>query len=338
MVMKTYSRLFLLILCLSLLVDWAAGQQKLAQTGMKFLAVGTDARGVALAEALTATEGYSSSMFYNPANMARLSGFANVMVGQTRWIADIKHNFGSVAFSPFDGEYGVLGFFLQAVDYGEIEGTIAYPNEQGYLDIGTFKPTALAMGVGYARALSDKFSVGGNVKYVTQDLGNAVVAADTFGNMVNAGNKTNVVAFDFGILYRTGFKSLNFGMTVRNFSREIRYVKDGFQLPLTFKIGLSMNILDLWGMDRETHEFLLAVDAEHPRDYPEQIRIGGEYVFLKHFALRAGYVTPTDEQGISLGFGLKQVGIDNFRLGIDYAYTAFGIFDNVHRLSFQFSL
>lgn len=51
----------------------ALSQDKLAQTGMQFLSVGTDARAVAMGEAFTTIEGRSSSLFYNPACMARTS-------------------------------------------------------------------------------------------------------------------------------------------------------------------------------------------------------------------------------------------------------------------------
>jgi len=56
---------------------------------------------------------------------------------------------------------------------------------------------------------------------------------------------------------------------------------------------------------------------------------------MNQFAFRAGYVTPTDEQGISLGVGVRQ-SIAGMTLGLDYAYTSFGVFDQVHRFSFQF--
>jgi hypothetical protein len=311
----------------------AGAQQKLAQTGMKFLNVGTDPRSVAMGEAMTSVEGTSTALFFNPAGMARL-GFWHMSVGQAHWIADIDHNFGSLAISPADGDYGVFGVFVQTVDYGDFEGTIFYPNENGYLDIGTFSPSAFVVGVGYARAFSDKFSLGGNVKFVSQDLGAAVVSMDTLGGRTTSGNSTNVPAFDFGILYKTGFKSLNFGMTVRNFAREVQYVDEGFQLPLTFKIGVSMNMFDIIDINREENSFLLSIDAEHPRDYHEQIRVGGEYVFMNQLALRAGYVAPTDEQGISLGIGMRQ-SVAGTTLGLDYAYTSFGVFDQVHRFSLQ---
>ncbi len=305
---------------------------------MKFLSVGTDARAMALGEAFTAVEGTSTSLFFNTASMARLKGFTSLGLGYTSWIADMKHLYASVAFAPASGDYGVFGVFVQSVDYGTFEGTIRWDNDKGYLDEGdmpglNFNPSGLAIGIGYARALSDKFSIGGNVKYVTQDLGDVINEVDA----PKVSNKANVFAFDFGILYRTGFKSLNFGMTVRNFSREARFQNEGFQLPLTFKIGFSMDLLDLTDLDKEMHKFLVVADWAHPRDFQEQIMLGGEYTFMNIIALRAGYVGPADEHSMSYGVGLKPE-VANLGFALDYAYTPFGVFDAVHRFTFQFSL
>ena len=336
--MRTTVSVLVIVLCCALaLPSPAPAQKKLAQTGMKFLNVLPDARAVALGEAFTAVEGSASSMFYNTSSMARLKGNASVFVGRTTWIADMSHMYYAASFSPFGGEYGVIGAFLQYVDYGTFEETIRASNDRGYVDLGTFKPTGMLFGVGYARALNDKFSVGANVKYVRQSLGDVTndLAAD--GSQLKVSNTTSVFAFDFGILYHTGYKSLNFGMTVRNFSKEVTYQKEGFQLPLTFRVGVSMNVLDLTDLDPSMHQFLVVADAEHPRDFPEMLRVGGEYTFMEILALRVGYVSSADEYGVSYGVGVRK-DLEGFGLGFDYAYLPFGIFDAVHRFSFQFSL
>ena len=312
--------------------------QKLAQTGMKFLSVATDARASAMGDAVTALEGHSSSMFFNPSGMARLNSFANVSLGQVSWIADIYYSYGSAAFSPAKGHYGVFGITFLSVDYGIFKGTIRDPGEQGFKDTGDFSPSATAIGFGYAKALSDKFSVGGNIKYVTQNLGNSIIGFDLDDNYLEKSYSEDVYAYDFGLLYRTGFESLTFGMCIRNFSEEVKYEDEGFQLPLSFKIGLSMNVLDIYqALDKKTQSLLLSVDAVHPRDYPEQLNIGAEYLFMRNFALRLGYSSPNDEHGLSAGFGFQQT-FRNYMLAFDYAYTPFELFNDVHRFSVHFSL
>jgi hypothetical protein len=331
------------LVCGSAVAQQQIGTTKLAQTGMKFLQVGTSARQTALGDAFTALEGSSVSMFYNTAGMARMNATTDVSFGRTQWLADIKHLFASVAINL--GDYGVFGLMGQYVDYGDIEATILVDktiNGQGYLDIPTFKPWGAAVGVAYARALSDKFSVGGNVKWVKQDLGDSYTNVTSFttfagtdSNNTSQKNARDVFAFDFGMLYKTGFKSLAFGMTVHNFSREVTFQKESFQLPLSFKMGVAMNMLDFLELDPTSQSFMLAIDAEHPRDYPEQIRIGGEYLFANTVALRIGFVSPADDYTMSYGVGLQQAWMGT-QLAVDFSYTPYRTFDAVSRLSLRF--
>src|SRR3712207_8583717 len=62
--------------------------------------------------------------------------------------------------------------------------------------------------------------------------------------------------------------------------------------------------------------------AENPRDYSEQIRLGGEYTFMNTLALRAGYVFPTDEEGFNLGFGDRK----STRLNSSHANISYAVF------------
>jgi len=326
----------ILLVGLCVLTDTVLGQQKLAQTGMKFLNVAVDARAASLGEAFTAVEANAASMFFNPSGMARTADLANVSLGQVTWIADIKHNFAAATVSPWQGEYGVLGLMVQTVDYGDLQGTIRSGNTAGYLDMGTFNPKATMIGVGYARALSDKFAVGGAIKWVHQNLGDGIIQVLQSGEYLTRNDEAELFAFDFGMTYKTGFKRLQFGVVVRNFSKEARYIDEGFQLPLTFRVGLSMNVLDFVLDDAEMHQFLLAIDAEHPRDYPERLKMGGEYTFMQILSLRAGFISRADEQKFSYGVGLQKA-LGPVGLGVDYAYTPFGIFDNVHTVALKFS-
>ena len=89
-------------------------------------------------------------------------------------------------------------------------------------------------------------------------------------------------------------------------------------------------------LDKNEHSFLVTIDANHPRDFPEQILFGFEYTFMNLLSLRGGYSTPNDERGISAGVGLKQ-NIEGLNLGVDYSYTDFGVFKNIHRITINFA-
>ena len=295
------------------------GTDKLAQTGMKFLSFSPDARAAALGDAVTAKTGGASSLFYNPAGMARIEGM-NLSAGQANWIAGITYNAVSVAYAS---DAGVFGISVMNVDYGEIQGTIRSSNTAGYADTELFTPTANVVGLGYAIAPTDRFSVGGQVKFVNEKLGNAYL--DTDGSVEGIESlDMDAVAYDFGLMYQMDWKNLMIAMSARNFSESLKYAEEAFELPLTFRMGVSVDVIE---------NLSLSFVNERPRDYFSTTRVGFEYSLMGMVAVRAGYVTPTDEAGINLGVGFQVAGFN-----VDVAYTDFGVFDPVTRVGVQFTL
>ena len=325
---NNYIKIILSVLLVIIFIFNVSAKEKLAQSGFQFLSVGQDARAVAMGNAFTTMEGASNALFYNPAGIARINSMVDISANMFTFIADIKHLSFAGTFNPFEGQYGVFGFSLQSVDYGDLEQTMVWQNPDGYIDLNNeFNPTALSVGLGYGRQLSEKFVIGGQIKYVTQYLGESMIPGE---GMVK--NIAGALAFDFGTIYRTGFESLTFGMSVRNFSEEIKFEEEGFQLPLTFKIGISANLMDFAMPGEKEHDLMLLVDAVHPRSKNEYLNVGMEYEFMNSFAVRLGYITGQDETDVSYGLGLKQFGF-----GVDYAYSPFGVFDDLHRFTIHFS-
>lgn len=332
------------LMTLSLFIPVASGQQKLAQTGFDFLSVGTDARATAMGEAFTTMQGSSTALFYNPAGLAAITNFMDISTNQLKWIADIKYLSGAVAFAPDGGRYGVVGISMMNINYGQFKFTQVAQNDQGYVDLDGYPmPKAYVFGIGYGKELSNQFSVGGQAKYAYQSLGKSLVPIytqrTTGGKVVTDTTydlrdyAVGTIAFDFGTIYKTGLKSLAFGVSINNFSREIRYERESFQLPLSFKIGISMNVMDLVPDLAEDHSLYVSVDAVHPRSFAEFLNIGGEYVFAKTVSLRAGYITHHTEYGFTAGIGVQKFGV-----GIDYSFMPHKIFSDVQRFSVRFSI
>jgi hypothetical protein len=319
--------LYLLVLSGLMAPARAEDFEKLAQTGMQFLSVISDARAASLSGAVCSTPMNSASLFFNPAGMAEMDHLIDVSASYNKWIADISHNTFSLAVNPKHGLYGAFGLDMQYVDYGEVLGTMLTENGQDYVDTEIIKPTALAVGLGYAKALNDRFSVGGGVRIVHWDLGENTVPV-TEGKTTRTRNEITPASFNFGTFYKTGFKSLAFGMCVRNFSQEIKFADEGFQLPLVFAMGISMNVMDLLSSGGTEQSLLLMVDADHDRSHREQVMVGMEYKVMRILSLRGGYIYGNDEDNVSFGFGLCYAGFT-----FDYAYTPYGVFNNVQRVT-----
>jgi hypothetical protein len=325
--------LSVLIGCLVNTYLMAQEYEKLAQTGFKFLSVVSDAKAAAMGESMTSLQIGSGSLFFNPAGMAEMNTFADLSFSKTEWIADISHMTFSLAVNPWNGDYGVIGFSGQIIDYGDFYGTVVdQSTDKGYRDVGIFKVNAMALGFGYAKQLTDRFSVGGQIKLVTQDLGDSQIAIMTDTSSATVSNKISPLAFDFGTQFKTGIKSLVFGMSVRNFTSEVKFAQEAFQAPLAFTLGISMNVLDLFDELPFNQSLYVAVDASHYRDHPEQVKIGLDYRIMDMFSLRGGYASSNDESKFSFGLGVSKFGF-----AFDYAYTPFGIFGNVQRFTGRFS-
>lgn len=305
-------------------------REKRAQTGMKFTSLSVSPRASALGGAVTSVSLGASSVYYNPAGLSRVEGFGDLRLNQTQWIADITHNTAALALNPFNGQYGTIGLSVRSVDYGQFERTRRADTDAGYVQMGTYSPSALELGLTYARSVTDRFSVGGTVKYARQQLGTGSIRLNEDGSVESKSFEATTPAFDFGVMYNPGFESLRFAMSARNFSPALSVIEQNYELPLTLNVGISMDVLDLTGMG-ENHTLLVSVDTAHPRDFAKTVSFGGEYSFMDIIYLRGGYTTPSDTRSVNLGGGVHY-GFNGLELSADYTYSSMEVFGSVNRI------
>ena len=309
---------------------------KVAQTGVKMLDVGMGARACGMGEAFTVLGQDASALFYNPSGIGKIDDNFDLFVGGTQWIADINYVYVAGVYNA--GVWGNFGFSLITPDYGEFFATRVDPTaEEGFVELdGGIDVSAFCSGIAYARKFTDKFTVGGQIKYVSQHLGSttfgiyedSVLVDSTVGE-----NEISTLSYDFGLLFYPGFKSFAFGMSVRNFSPRVTYERVGFELPLTFALGVGMDILDLFG-DYPDYSVNVAADMLHPRDWKEQYHVGVELSYKNMIFLRGGYKFNYFAEGLNAGVGISVGGVK-----LDYSYSEFDLpgVDMINRFSAGFA-
>jgi hypothetical protein len=334
-------------LLLTILLLFAAGAQaqtddtqtitKTGTTVAQFLKIGADARGTAMGGAFAAMEGDMSSIHWNPAGLGHHRGLEAMFV-HSQWLADMNFNFAAVAFNI--GEVGILGLSITSLSTPEdLVRTVEQPEGTGE----RFSSNDLALGLTFARRLTDRFSIGGTVKFVRQGLWHMSASA---------------VAVDIGALFTTPFKNVRLGASIVNFGsdmrlegRDIRFSQDPDQqnqgnvefvnalyeterypLPLAFRVGLATELIKT-----ENLRLTAGLDALHPNDNRESLNLGAEMAFNELLFLRGGYGTlfrQDSEEGATLGGGLHyRLWGSNTRLKVDYAYADFGLLETVQRFS-----
>lgn len=321
---------FLVCFCFTGQSNAQVALKKIGQSTMNFLKVGVSPTAAGMGNAFTTIGGGAVSMFYNPSGLADHSGYS-VFLSNTQWIADISYNAG--ALSRSFGSIGVFGISFLMVDYGDIQGTrlLSKADPKGYEEIEIGSVGAYAFGVGYARQVSHQFSMGGQVQFVGQNLGETELAT---GKTENAVFKT---VLNFGMKFFPGYKSFRFAMAIRNFSSSAEYEEVSAPLPLIFTVGVGIDILDIIAPGHSANNsFLASAEFLHPNNFTERVNIGGEYKFAGLIAVRGGYQFNHDLAGLSLGFGITSPSIAGAKVELNYSYSDHDVFNGVNRFSLDF--
>lgn len=309
---------------------------KVGTAGAQFLKLPVGARGSALNNSMLAKVEDASAVFWNPAGLSRIERMSAFYTHSSLFF---DTSFDGAAFAYRMPGLGTFGLSFVYYSSGDIEET-TITNQYGTGN--TFQYTDLAVGASYSRRMTNRFSVGANVKYVQENY-----AAGLDDNL-KAGN----IGIDLGLLYYTDFSGLTIGMNVKNFGPQLRpegtYVDydngaaitdaDGnpiqndykeYPMPLVFQFGTAFDPINTG-----PHKMTVYSTIEHPNDNIERINLGVEYGFdipVAKFALRGGYTLGHDVRGLSFGAGLNYNGIQ-----FDYALVDYGLLNYVNTVSIAF--
>lgn len=319
------SKMLTLLMLLSFTLAWGQGINKVGTTSFQFLKIIPEARGTSMAGAYTSVSSNSDALFWNPALITEIKD-VDVSASYLDYLLDVSHQSITAVYTIESiGTFGIMGMMNQMGAIKETDArNLYYDSETGTYNPGltgnSFTPGFFVLGLSYARKITDKFSFGMTAKYANEDL----VYADASQFM-----------FDFGLLYKTGYKSLQLGASIRHFGPKVKFVSKSYALPQTLNVGLSGYLIDRENgilSDMENHQLLLSFDLSQTRDHAQQTLLGLEYGLFNMIFIRGGYKFNFDEEGLTFGGG---VNISGFR--VSYSYNDFGeYFDAIHRITVAF--
>lgn len=305
------------------------GGQRSGISSFQFLKIGADARGASMSEAVIAVTNDIASIYWNPAGLAN-SVNDQFLFSHAEWLVDIQHEFAAASYH-LDAN-NIIGLSFTSLHTDPMKVTTEYqPTGTG----NYFNYNDIAVGVTFARKMTDQFSFGVTVKYVRETI---------------AELNTNAVLLDLGTFYYMGIGSSRFSVVVNNFGGNVKpqgAVLNGkgvevtsfqdFSPPTMFRLGYAF---EPWQDDDNI--LTASIQLNHPNDNAENIRIGFEYGYASMFFLRGGVKRTIGEpllgkalstaEDISFGTGVK------FPLGftvanVDYAFTHFNELGAVHRIT-----
>ncbi|MFC1571277.1 PorV/PorQ family protein [Candidatus Margulisiibacteriota bacterium] len=318
--MKLVIRIWLLVIISSLvIVSWS-----LAQTTFDPLTVGVGARALGMGKAYVAVAEDGDTIFFNPAGLGEIDTFQFSSMSGTI-MEDVNYTMLGGVY-PL-GAKSALGIGYTAATVSGIELRDAAGT---YSEKTTFGSSVLF--ASYGRKLSEKFSLGINLKFFSQD---ATTANRADGSGIN---------LDVGILQK-GVEWLSIGVVGQNLlgSSKIRY-NDSYEenLPLGLKVGTKLHLLGskFQAALLSPIELVAVADADlnlRASD-PTTTHLGLELSPSSLLTLRAGIDQDPKPGGVqnnaTYGVSLKYAGV-----GFHYAYHAYTNFpeNNSHFFSLSFN-
>jgi len=321
----------------------AFGQSKVGTTAAQFLGIAVGPKASAMGSAYVASSGDVSSLYWNPGAFVQADK-SEFTFSNTDWLVGTKFRWFGFMMN-IDGE-NAIGVHVTQLDYGEDDvTTVAAPDGTGE----RWSAADLAVGISYSRRLTDRFSIGGTAKYVSERIWNE-----------SASN----ITFDAGLLFVTDFNNMRLGMSMSNFGGDLqldgrdllnkididpadagsnktlvgKLKTDSWPMPLLFRVGAAMDVVK-----SDAIRWTVAVDALRPSDNTESVNVGAEVAWEDMLFIRGGFkslfakegpLNKQDQQdGLSLGAGVKMKLQGFASAEVNYAYNKFGVFGNLNTIA-----
>jgi len=308
-------KLWLIVLALFLIPELAWGQAKTGTSGAQFLELGVSARAVGMGNAFLAMADDASAIYYNPAGLSQLSQ-REIILTHVDYPADITYDFAGLAYPELLGGVWGLGFYF--LNSGDMDyTTYSHPSFEEWSSGQTFSAKEYAVSLSYGRRLTERFSIGTTLKFIDE---------------LYEEERATGWAADIGTMYNTGFRNFRIGMVMSNFGPDLKFIREDYPLPITFKFGVSMEVINLGD-----HRTLVDLEVGHPNDNLEKFNGGLEYWYRDMLALRIGSQAGYDEGDLGFGAGIKLPFYNKTKLRVDYAYHDFGNLTEVHRFTLNLS-
>lgn len=336
----TRAKIFLLLLffCFGTQNLYSQNVSKTGTTAASFLEIGVGAAANGMGGAFVGLVNDASALYWNAGGIATLTQFEAILV-HTDWIADTKFDYAGLVIPM--GDFGNIGFSFTSLSMEDMKvRTVEQPEGTGE----NFSAGDIAVGLSYAKQLTDRFSIGITAKYIKQ----------TIWHM-----NSSAFAIDAGTLFKTdllgglaiGAVISNFGTPMRLDGRDSRYFirvdenkqgsneripvnieLDSWDLPLQFQIGVSTHVFKF-----DNYNLVVSADALVPNNDYQSLNVGAQFSFMDYFSIRGGYNSlflQDAEGGLSFGAGVNsKMLLSTAVVNFDYAFRDFGRLKNVHNFS-----
>jgi len=323
---------------------------KKIRTIIPFLSINPDGRSGGLGEAGIAISPDAGAIYHNASKLAFIKKNIGFELSHTPWFRSFVDDLSLTYFSAYKriNESQTIGVSLRYFSLGSITFT-------DVVGSGNYRPIEWAIDLAYARKLSDKTSVGINLKYALSDLARIKGMNRPYGIV----QPSQTIAIDLSLYHQNSNatflnkkSTFSWGVALSNMGNKIAYTEDQTKnfIPINLGIGtaidmhlskrnnlmftLDINKLMVPTPDPEDPTFahrekallsgMLGSFTDAPGGFSEELQelmfsIGIEYWYNNLLALRLGYFNEHAFKG-NRKYPTAGIGLKHNTLGFNLSY------------------
>lgn len=323
-------KIYFLVLSVILVSHIFAGDvSRKGTTGAEQLLIPVGARGIATGGAFLANLTGIESIFYNPAGLSKMQS-TEAMFNYMTYFADV--NLSYFAISAPIGDLGSFGLSFKTLEFGDIPITTSeFPDGTGT----NYSPSYLVLGLTYSKIVTDRISIGTNIKIISEKI----INTSATGFAIDAGVQ---YSFDNNLSIGASLKNIGANMKfsgsdLQQFtsipgtntgspSAAYEVLTEEFQIPSFFELSLAYN---LNVADQNDLAFASTFTANNALE--DLLTVGVEYGYLNTFFLRGGYnyqLENSDQAiyNLTVGAGINYALNDEIDIRFDYAFRNVDVF------------
>lgn len=317
-------KIYVISILILLSIDINCYSQQSGEYIYEFLNIGSSARVEAMGgKHIALLNSGSDFSFYNPSYLNKEHD-NEISVNYTNYLTDI--NYGFVSYARDFGKKGSFLIGLHYLNYGKFQEADIYGNKGN-----SFGAADYALIISWAKALSENFSLGANIKPIYSSLEKYNSLGIALDIAINYKSKNN--------LFTASFATQNIGYQIKPY-----YGSHREKLPLELIAGISYKLEYAPIQGNLTFRNL-----EQINNITDNIIIGLELFPKKKINLRAGYNVRLNKElsledttsmvGFSWGFGIN---LSKFKISyasksyhIAGSSNIFSISTNINKLNFR---
>lgn len=325
------------------------GRTNVISTAVPFLRISPDARSGAMGDAGVAISPDANSVYWNLSKLPFAKKKSAVAVTYTPWLKELVDDVFLAQLAGYTqiDENQAVGGSLRYFSLGDIPFT--GPNGE---PLGNFRPREFAFDAGYARKLTENWSLGVTLRYIHSSLASGTINDQT----IRPGRS---VAADLSAYYTKDFENNNggtnnfsAGLAITNIGNRISYTQSAQKdfLPTNLGLGAAYTIgIDEYNKvtftadinklmvpsvqyigdsaylpNKSMLEGMFSSFGDAPGGFKEEMQelmysVGAEYWYNDLFAVRAGYYNEHATKG-NRKFFTAGIGVKYNIFGLNFSY------------------